>query len=79
MTTDRRKDEPQAPAGAKGRAREARLAAALRENLRRRKRQKSARAATAPPPVRDGRRQQRGRLTRAQGRGTATVTASVTA
>ncbi len=54
MTTDRRKDEPQAPAGAKGREREARLAAALRENLRRRKRQKSARAATAPPPVRDG-------------------------
>ena len=53
MTTDRRKEEPpaSAPAAGKRPEREARLAAALRENLRKRKHQKSARTeADAPPP-----------------------------
>ena len=54
MTEDRRKEEPPAPAAGKRPEREARLAAALRANLRRRKRQKSARADTAPRPERDG-------------------------
>ena len=54
MTSDRRKREPAAPGTGKRPEREARLAAALRENLRRRKRQKSERKAAAPPPDRDG-------------------------
>ena len=54
MTTDRRKDEPAAPGPGKRVDREARLSAALRENLRRRKRQKNERQAAAPPPERDG-------------------------
>ena len=54
MTSDRRKGEPDAPGAGKRPEREARLAAALRENLRRRKRQKSERKASAPPPVREG-------------------------
>ncbi|MDE0202851.1 MAG: hypothetical protein OXK73_10520 [Rhodospirillaceae bacterium] len=49
MTTDRRKSEPAAPGAGKRPEREVRLAAALRENLRRRKRQKSERKAVAPP------------------------------
>ena len=53
MTSDRRKGEPDAPGAAKRPEREARLAAALRENLRRRKRQKSERKAAAPSPVRE--------------------------
>ena len=52
MSTDRRKGEPAAPGAGKGPAREARLAAALRENLRRRKRQKHERTSAAPPPDR---------------------------
>ena len=54
MTNDRRKGEPDAPGAAKQPEREARLAAALRENLRRRKRQKNERKAAAPPPEREG-------------------------
>ena len=56
MTRDRRKGEPpaSAPAAGKRPEREARLAAALRENLRKRKRQKSAREDAAPRTVRDG-------------------------
>ena len=54
MSTDRRKGEPAAPGPGKGPEREARLAAALRENLRRRKRQKSERNSAAPPPEREG-------------------------
>ena len=54
MTTERRKGKPAAPGPAKGPERKARLAAALRENLHRRKRQKSERKAAAPPPVKDG-------------------------
>ena len=54
MSTDRRKGEPSAPGAGKRPEREARLAAALRENLRRRKRQKSERKAAALPPERDG-------------------------
>ena len=54
MPSDRRKQEPAAPGTGKQPEREARLAAALRENLRRRKRQKSERKAAAPPPDRDG-------------------------
>jgi len=53
MTTDRRKGEPDAPGTGKRKDREGRLAAALRENLRRRKRQKSARKAAAPTPAQD--------------------------
>ena len=53
MSTDRRKGEPAAPGAGKGPEREARLAAALRENLRRRKRQKNERKAAAPPADRD--------------------------
>ena len=52
MTTDRRKGEAGRTRPAKEPEREARLAAALRENLRRRKRQKSERKAAAPPPER---------------------------
>jgi len=55
MTSDRQKGEPGAPRAGKRPEREARLAAALRENLRRRKRQKSERKiVAAPPPVREG-------------------------
>ena len=54
MTIKRRKGKPDAPSAGKRTDREGRLAAALRENLRRRKRQKSARKAAAPTPVRDG-------------------------
>ena len=54
MSSDRRKQEPAAPGAGKRPEREARLAAALRENLRRRKRQKSERKAAAPPPDREG-------------------------
>ena len=54
MTTDRRKEEPAASGPGKGPERKVRLAAALRENLRRRKRQKNARKAAAPRPVQDG-------------------------
>ena len=54
MSTDRRKGEPAVPGAGKRPEREARLAAALRENLRRRKRQKSERKAAAPPPEREG-------------------------
>ena len=55
MTTDRRKEAPNAAGTGKRAEREARLAAALRENLRKRKRQKSARTeADAPPPRRSG-------------------------
>ena len=54
MTTDRRKGQPDTPGAGKGKDREGRLAAALRENLRRRKRQKSARKAAAPSPEKDG-------------------------
>ncbi|MDE0050671.1 MAG: hypothetical protein OXO52_12860 [Rhodospirillales bacterium] len=54
MSTDRRKGEPAPPGAGKRPEREARLAAALRENLRRRKRQKHERKAAAPPPERDG-------------------------
>ncbi len=54
MTADRRKQKPATPGTGKRPEREARLAAALRENLRRRKRQKSERKAAAPPPDRDG-------------------------
>ena len=54
MTVNRRKGEP-APSGTgKTSERKARLAAALRENLRKRKRQKTARKTAAPPPERDG-------------------------
>ncbi len=53
MSTDRRKGKPAAPGAGKGAEREARLAAALRENLRRRKRQKNERKAAAPPPDRE--------------------------
>ena len=49
MSTVRRKGEPAAPGAGKGPEREARLAAALRENLRRRKRQKNERTSAAPP------------------------------
>ena len=52
MSTDRRKGEASAPGAGKGPEREARLAAALRENLRRRKRQKHERTSAAPPPDR---------------------------
>ena len=54
MSTDRRKGQSAAPGAGKRPEREARLAAALRENLRRRKRQKSERKAAAPPPDREG-------------------------
>ena len=54
MTTDRRQGEPPAPAAGKRTEREARLAAALRENLRKRRRQKSARKEGAAPPERSG-------------------------
>ena len=54
MTSDRRKEGADAPGAGKRPEREARLAAALRENLRRRKRQKSERKAAAPPPESDG-------------------------
>jgi len=54
MTRDRRKDEPAAPGPGKPADREARLAAALRDNLRKRKRQKHERKAAAPPPQQDG-------------------------
>ena len=54
MTSDRRKGESDAPGAAKRPEREARLAAALRENLRWRKRQKNERKAAAPPPDREG-------------------------
>ena len=54
MVSDGRKQEPAAPGAGKRPEREARLAAALRENLRRRKRQKSERKAAVPPPDRDG-------------------------
>ena len=54
MTVNRCKGEP-APSGTgKTSERKARLAAALRENLRKRKRQKTARKTAAPPPERDG-------------------------
>ena len=53
MTSDRRKGDADAPGSEKQTERKARLAAALRENLRRRKRQKNEREAAAPP-VRDG-------------------------
>ena len=52
MTSDRRKGGPDASGAVKRPEREARLAAALRENLRRRKRQKNERKAAAPPPDR---------------------------
>ena len=56
MTTERRKGEPEPAAAGAGKRpeREARLAAALRENLRRRKRQKNARKEGAAPPDRSG-------------------------
>ena len=56
MTSDRRKQEPNAAGSSKRPEREARLAAALRENLRRRKHQKSERklAAAPSPTERDG-------------------------
>ena len=54
MTSDGRKEGADVPRSGKRPEREARLAAALRENLRRRKRQKSERKASAPPPVREG-------------------------
>ena len=53
MSTDRRKGEPADSGAGKGPEREARLAAALRENLRRRKRQKNERKSAAPPPDRE--------------------------
>ena len=54
MSTDGRKSAPAAPGAGKRPKREARLAAALRENLRRRKRQKHERKAAPPPPDREG-------------------------
>ncbi len=54
MSTDGRKGAPNAPGTGKRPEREARLAAALRENLRRRKRQKHERKAAPPPPDREG-------------------------
>ena len=54
MSTDGRKGAPNAPDSGKRPEREARLAAALRENLRRRKRQKHERKAAPPPPDREG-------------------------
>ena len=54
MSTDTRKGEPNAPGAGKRPEREARLAAALRENLRRRKRQKHERKAAPPQPDREG-------------------------
>ena len=52
MTTDGRKQKPATGAPGKRQEREARLAAALRANLRERKRQKSARKEGAAPPKR---------------------------
>ncbi len=52
MSRDRRDEAPRPAGTAKGAGRQARLAAALRENLRRRKRQKSARKDASPPPER---------------------------
>ena len=54
MSTDGRKGAQNAPGAGKRPEREARLAAALRENLRRRKRQKHERKAATPPPDREG-------------------------
>ena len=57
MSTNGRKsapDEPASPGVGKKPEREARLAAALRENLRRRKSQKKERKAAPPPPDREG-------------------------
>ena len=54
MSTDGRKRGPASPGAGKRPEREARLAAALRENLRRRKRQKHERKAAPPPPDREG-------------------------
>ena len=54
MSTDRRKGEPASPGAGKRPERDARLAAVLRENLRRRKRQKHERKAAPPPPDREG-------------------------
>ena len=54
MSTDGRKGAPASPGGSKQPEREARLAAALRENLRRRKRQKHERKTAPPPPDREG-------------------------
>ena len=54
MSTDGRKSAPASPGASKRPEREARLAAALRENLRRRKRQKHERKAAPPPPDREG-------------------------
>ena len=53
MTSDGRKEGADVPRSGKRPEREARLAAALRENLRRRKRQKSERKAAVPPPDRE--------------------------
>ena len=52
MTTDRRKEEPPAPGTGKRPNREARLAAALRANLRKRRRQKGARKEASASPDR---------------------------
>ena len=52
MTTDGRKQKPATGAPGKRQEREARLAAALRANLRERKRQKRARKEGAAPPER---------------------------
>lgn len=52
MSSDRRKETPRPVGAGKEPERQARLAAALRENLRRRKRQKSARKDAPPPPER---------------------------
>ena len=54
MSRDGRKGEPASPGAGKRPEREARLAAALRENLRRRKRQKHERKAATPLPDREG-------------------------
>ncbi len=54
MSTDRRKGAPASPGAGKRPEREARLATALRENLRRRKRQKHERKAAPTPPDREG-------------------------
>ena len=56
MTTDERKGTPRAAGAGRQPDREARLAAALRKNLRERKRQQSARKDDAAPPGRAGAR-----------------------
>ena len=54
MTVNRRKGEPAPPGTGKASERKARLAAALRENLRKRKHQKTARKTAAPERDGDG-------------------------